>query len=248
MAYFLTQEDIYKILQQELPENVYPEGSPSKYYSTAENDSVAKTLSSAYDTLESIYLNEFPLTTTEEKINSLEVAYFNEIFSGLTLQQRIDKVIAKVRAIQDLSLWQIQIILCGLLPNTWIEVIQKNKKDDPVILSLDTSTFTKIIAFTYDVIIYNYNLITEQKALIEATLKTHEPARSSHNINYLADDAASGTIEVTKFDLYNRIKYDSAQQKYFGYNNSGWFSFFEDATGLGFGDDLDITKGGYFTF
>ncbi len=98
MPYFLTRQEIYKILQRELPDNVYPQGPPSAFYSTAENDSVAKVTATAYENLERIYDNYFP-QTADEKLPDWELAVFGEQLDGslYTLAERRDLVIQRIR-------------------------------------------------------------------------------------------------------------------------------------------------------
>lgn len=98
MPKFLTQDEIYRMLQRESPEGVYPDGEPSLYYSTAEMYSVAKTLETAYQKLERIYENYFPQTADENLTDWEETVFGFQLDSSLTLQERRDRVLAKIRS------------------------------------------------------------------------------------------------------------------------------------------------------
>ncbi len=98
MAKFLTREEVYRMLQRELPEGVYPDGAPSAYYSTADMDSVAQVASTAYENLERIYDNFFP-QTADEKLSDWETAVFGKrLPASLSIEERRDRVLTKIRA------------------------------------------------------------------------------------------------------------------------------------------------------
>lgn len=97
MPTFLTQAQLYRVLQRELPEDVYADGAASAFYSTADMASVAKTLETAYSNLYRIYLNYFP-QYADEKISDWEVMIFGLVSdASLTLQQRRDRILARLR-------------------------------------------------------------------------------------------------------------------------------------------------------
>lgn len=107
MPKFLSREEIYRIIQRELPEGVYPDGAPSAYWSTAESDASAAIAASAYMNLERIYENYFP-QTADERIADWEVTMLGaQLDASLGLTARRDQVIAKWREQNDLSLWTI---------------------------------------------------------------------------------------------------------------------------------------------
>lgn len=103
MAYFLSANDLYRVLQRELPpDNVYPDGEPSQFFSTADQYSVATVLAEAYVNLQDIYLNFFP-ETTATKLVDWEIKIFGTGGdSTLTNQQRIDRILAKIRSRQGI--------------------------------------------------------------------------------------------------------------------------------------------------
>lgn len=97
MAKFLSAQEIYRLLQRELPEGAYPDGPPSRYYSTADMYAVADGLASGYSNLKRIYDNYFP-QTADEKMPEWEDAVFGSpLDASLPLQQRRDKVLLKLR-------------------------------------------------------------------------------------------------------------------------------------------------------
>lgn len=98
MAKFLTRYECYRMLQRELPEGVYPDGNPEKYYSTADQDSVADVMATGYANLERIYLNYWP-QTAEEKLTDWEITAFGQpLDANLSLADRRNRVVAKLRA------------------------------------------------------------------------------------------------------------------------------------------------------
>ncbi len=97
MPIFLTQDDVYDLLQREMPEGVYPEGSASASFHGADLGASAKTVETAYSNQARIYANYFP-QTADEKLTDFEELHLGEqLLSSLTLAQRRDRVIAKIR-------------------------------------------------------------------------------------------------------------------------------------------------------
>lgn len=98
MAKFLTRDEIYRLLQRELPPGVYPDGSPDKYYSTADMSSVADVVASGYENARRIYDNYFP-GTADEKLDQWEILAFGRVLDkSLGLNVRQDRVGQKIRA------------------------------------------------------------------------------------------------------------------------------------------------------
>jgi hypothetical protein len=129
MAKFLTRQQLYRLLQRELPEDLYADGAPSQYVSTAEMDSVAGVLASAYQTMERVYQNVFVISA-DEKLNEFENAYFAESTSGLKREERIARILAKIRSTDDISHWQLLTTVGTLLAGTWVEVLQRHVRND----------------------------------------------------------------------------------------------------------------------
>lgn len=103
MPDFLDRQRLYRALQRELPEDVYPDGAPSGFYSTADMDSVADCAATGYANLERVYENYFP-QDADERIDAWEVKAFGyNLPASLTLQERRDRVVAKLRARNGIS-------------------------------------------------------------------------------------------------------------------------------------------------
>jgi hypothetical protein len=117
MATFLTREDLYRMLQRELPPaDVYPDGAPSGSFSTAENDSVALVASSAYFNLSRIEANNFILTANE-RMDDWVAKYFAKSFDPATpLETKRQRVIDKIRKQPTITLWEILKIVVSYLP------------------------------------------------------------------------------------------------------------------------------------
>jgi len=116
MAIFLDVQKTYRLLQRELPEGVYPDGSPSGSFSAASVYSKASLIADAYTNLNSIYQNYFPQTATE-KIDDWVLKTYKFPFSpSTTLLQKRDRVISKIRKQPTITLWEILTLVVGYLP------------------------------------------------------------------------------------------------------------------------------------
>lgn len=116
MAIFLSKDQLYRLLQRELPEGVYPDGAPSGFYSTSSIYSKADVAATGYANLERIYQNYFP-QTADEKIDDWVVKAFGTKFSdSVTLDQKRSRVIEKIRKQPKITLWEILKLVSGYLP------------------------------------------------------------------------------------------------------------------------------------
>lgn len=98
MPIFLNQDQVYRLLQREAPEDdVYPDGSPDVFFSTADQSSVAKTVGDAYANLANIYKNYYPISA-EESLADHEFEYFGYTLDGsLSLDDRRARLLSKIR-------------------------------------------------------------------------------------------------------------------------------------------------------
>src|SRR4051812_18440745 len=98
MPKFLTQAEIYRMIQRELPPESYPDGPATAFFSTADSDATAKVLSSAYDNLSLIYQNYFAQSAVE-KLADWEYALFGQYQdTSQTVEVRREKLLAKIRS------------------------------------------------------------------------------------------------------------------------------------------------------
>lgn len=98
MAIFLDAQDAYRLMQRELPEGVYADGSPSAHYTTASVYAKAKTIETAYNNMNRIYQNMFP-QSADEKIFDWEVKVFGKVQdSTLSLAERQNNLVLKLRS------------------------------------------------------------------------------------------------------------------------------------------------------
>lgn len=103
MPTFLARPQLYRILQRELPSDVYADGSPSAFFSTADMDSVAQVIADSYSNLHTIYLDEFP-TTTEARISDWELKVLGAVGNALfDLDTRKANVLARLREQRGIS-------------------------------------------------------------------------------------------------------------------------------------------------
>lgn len=98
MPIFLTQDDVYRLLQREMPpDDVYPDGAPSAFFSTADQYAFAGRIGDAYSNLGGIYKNYSPVTA-DKNLSDFEFLLFGyTLDSSLTIDQRRTRVLAKLR-------------------------------------------------------------------------------------------------------------------------------------------------------
>lgn len=130
MPKFLEREEIYDIIQRELPESVYPDGAATGFYSTADSDSQAKVIESAYSNLERIYDNYFP-GWADEKISDWEITCFGErLSSTLTISEKRALIKAQLRLRPDVSVWSTLTAVLDIVPfGTVVQVFEFCKFD-----------------------------------------------------------------------------------------------------------------------
>jgi hypothetical protein len=130
MVRILTREEIYKGMAREMPDGVFPDGSPTQFISTADTDAVAQTIATSYTALGQVDTESSIITATETSIGKWEYTYFSQQFEGELLEDRRARILGKIRQNEDISQWQIQLVCAAFFPNTWIEVRQRNQLDD----------------------------------------------------------------------------------------------------------------------
>jgi len=128
MALFLTQQTLYRVIQRELPEDVYPDsGRPADFLSTAESWAQAKAFESFYGKLEENYDNQWPQTADASGIEQLELAHFGRLSTGLSLEERAARLLRKYRELPSLSQADLTVIVERELPDgTPVELVGWN--------------------------------------------------------------------------------------------------------------------------
>lgn len=103
MPLFLSRDQLYRLLQRELPEGVYPDGPASAYYSTADMSAIAGLLETAYTNLSDIYDNYFPQFAVD-KLADWEVKVFGAPSNSLkSVAERQQEVLDHIRAENSIS-------------------------------------------------------------------------------------------------------------------------------------------------
>ncbi len=128
MPTFLTQSQVYDIINRELPEGLFAYSpAPATFYVTSELHSYAKTISDTYDTMQHIYQNMF-VTTSNEKIEAFEITYFGQRSAGaLSTEERRARILAKIRSQAFVSLWDILTFVCSYVPaGTYVQILESN--------------------------------------------------------------------------------------------------------------------------
>lgn len=104
MPKFLSQRELYRLLQRELPPYAYPDGPASAFYSTADMASVAACMASAYHNLERIYDNYWPQTAVE-RITDWEITAFGAPqLASQSIAEKQDRVTQKIRLRKGLTI------------------------------------------------------------------------------------------------------------------------------------------------
>lgn len=125
MPHYVSREEVYRILQRELPEGVYPDGPASAFYSTADNDAIAATLGTSSNNLERIYENFFPQTADEKQADWEDKVLGYQLDATTPLQDRRDKVIARIRSRRRTTPEDIIAIVKSILgPSVEVEVAE----------------------------------------------------------------------------------------------------------------------------
>lgn len=103
MPKFLSASEVYRILQRELPEAVYPDGVASAYFSTADMAAVGDVVATGYANQQRIYDNYWP-ATADERITDWEIKAFGKTLPiSVSLADRRDLVAQKIRARKGLT-------------------------------------------------------------------------------------------------------------------------------------------------
>lgn len=126
MAKFLDQQTLYRIIQRELPEDVYPDaGSPSAYWSTADSASQAYMVSGAYATLSLAYDNYFPQTANSIGLSLHELARFGALAAQpISNADRMARILKKMQALPSMSVPDMTAIVEEQLPPfTFVQLV-----------------------------------------------------------------------------------------------------------------------------
>lgn len=98
MPKFLTVDELYRLIQRELPEDVYADGPPGAFRTTADSYATASGIAIAYANLQRIYNNHFP-QYADERIADWEFKVFKAYQdSMLSLEERQQRILTKLRA------------------------------------------------------------------------------------------------------------------------------------------------------
>jgi len=163
MPKFLTREEVYRLLQRELPDFAYPDGAPSAFFSTADNDSIAGCIGTAYDNQERIYDNYFP-STAVEKITDWEITAFGVAQDAAqTIQERQDRVTAKIRSRKGLTKNDMLVTVQSVIgTDKLIEIIEWGCGDGGWILDVSLLDYSTILNGTNFLLATGPNLCEDE--------------------------------------------------------------------------------------
>jgi hypothetical protein len=132
MPKFLTTQDVYRLLQRELPEGAYPDGASSAFFSTADMASISDAVSAAYSNQETIYNNQFP-QYADERITDWEITAFQyPLDASLSLSERRDRVITKLRSKKGITRQDMKDAVLSIIGSDKIVTIFPWNSRDPV--------------------------------------------------------------------------------------------------------------------
>lgn len=137
MPIFLTRDQVYRMLQRELPDDVYPDGPPSAFFSTADMDAVADVAATGYANLHQIYLNYWPQSCDDESIGAWEqkaFGYNNDAALGLPARQNL--VVERLRTRRGLTIGDMRAVVLSIIGSDKIvEVVNWGCDDGSWILN-----------------------------------------------------------------------------------------------------------------
>lgn len=132
MPTFLTTDQVYRIIQRELPDGAYPDGPATAFFSTADSYATAGVIASVYGAASSIYDNYFPSFATDQPSGSplpgqanFEKLYLGQqLDSSIPLQERRDKVIEKIRSVRRTTEQDILATVYSVInTNIFVEIV-----------------------------------------------------------------------------------------------------------------------------
>lgn len=127
MPKFLKRQEVYELVEREMPETVLAYSPRAKdFYTTSDDDAFAKNIESAYTSLEKIYDNYFPQHSIE-KLSDWEISVFGEVDdSGATDSERQDRVLTKIRSRKGITVQDIKEIVYTVIGSDKnISIIEK---------------------------------------------------------------------------------------------------------------------------
>lgn len=145
MALFLSQNDVYRMLQRELPEDVYPDGAASAFYSTSDMGAVAGVVADAYANAQTIHSNYWPQSAVDRLADWEITAFGYNLDASLSVAQRQSQVTEQIRTRKGIRKSDMLGIVLGILGSgVEVEIIGWGDKTGAWVLGeseLGSSTF-----------------------------------------------------------------------------------------------------------
>lgn len=141
---FLEHSALYRLLQREMPEDVYPDGAPSAFYHNADVDSVADGLTKAYANLQRVWINAFPGSADELIMEWEKTIMGDALDASATSDQRKTRYLERLRAARGISIPRIESVVRSVIGESVLfEVVENGCHDGAWVLDeseLDIST------------------------------------------------------------------------------------------------------------
>ena len=128
MPQFLTAQELYRTIQRELPpDDVYPDGVASGFFSTADSYATAQVIADYYAVQAITYQESFPLTAIA-RLSDFEIMYFGyNLPSTLTVDQRRELVLQKIRNLPAPTAWNLLLTTLSIVPQgTYVQFAAYN--------------------------------------------------------------------------------------------------------------------------
>lgn len=210
MPKFLSKSEIYNIIQRELPENTYATTrKPQEFYTTSDDDAVAKVFESIYQLSERIYDNYWPQSAVE-KLSDWEVFVFGEVDdTNATIAERRDRILTKIRSRKGITVQDIiDIVYTVIGSDKNVEIIEKGCESGVWILGksrLSRSTFLGISSVQGGVTIpSDFDPCMQDPSEIGLTpeeLKQLQDQAYSYEVRIIGYDATEQEREKLDFEL-----------------------------------------------
>lgn len=100
---FLGHGELYRLLQRELPEDVFPDGAPAAFYSTADMSSVAETYAGVYSNLARVWANIFPENADELVLEHERTIMGDNLPASAAIEERKNRYLQRLRSDRGIS-------------------------------------------------------------------------------------------------------------------------------------------------
>lgn len=124
MPIFLSAQDVYRVIQRELPPvDVYPDGPATAFFSTADSMATAMVIRDYYGVQKNTYQNNYPISAVDRlpDFENLYLGYVQD--STLTTDQRRARLLSKIRTLRRTTADDMLAVVYTILdPSVQVEI------------------------------------------------------------------------------------------------------------------------------